>query len=190
MKKLLFLLLGTFLIFTACKKDETVPQNESGAEFQYDGANQSAPFLENGTHVAAARFPASLTGAHKGKNLDYIEFFLLNRPTRCEVVVYDAGSDNQAGKVLYSADITSGVAAPSWNRYILTAPVEITGEDLWIGIKVFHNDRIASVGCDPGPAVNNGDWIFSDSDNEWKTLRERTNRGVNINWNIRGFVER
>jgi hypothetical protein len=51
------------------------------------------------------------------------------------------------------------------------------------------NNEDATIGCDAGPAVANGDWIVSSVDNDWKTYRDFTNATVSINWNIRGQVE-
>jgi len=44
-----------------------------------------------------------------------------------------------------------------------------------------------TVGCDPGPAVPDGDWLYSSADGQWMALSQRFR--VSINWNIRGTVE-
>jgi len=67
----------------------------------------------------------------------------------------------------------------------------LSGNDLWISIEAAHIQTIRSVGCDTGPAVSNGDWIYASAVGEWQTFRDyTTNTGnpVNINWNIRGIV--
>ena len=185
MKKLLFLFLGLSLVFTACKKDD---EEIIDADLHYDTANQSAPFLEAGVHEAAARFTANQTRALQGRNLIEVDYYLLEMPAKVEVRVFGMGTADEPGNLLYTKDVTSTSNGSSWNTHVLDTPVEILGEDLWVCVKVLHNSRINSVGCDVGPANNNGDWTFSDSDNDWKSLRDRTEQNVNINWNIRGKV--
>lgn len=185
MKKAFFLFIGAALLFASCNEDEiTLPD----ADLNYDGPNQSAPFLPAGIHEAAARFPAAQTGQFAGENLVAVDFYIQDLPGRCVLRIYGPGAASEPGNILYQQDVTSGIAANAWNRYNLTSPIPITGEDLWIGILVEHNSRLASIGCDPGPAVENGDWLLPGGRFQWQTLRQYSNNGVNINWNIRGFV--
>ena len=185
MKKVLLLFLSFAFLWTACNEDEiTLPD----PDLNYDGPNQSAPFLPAGTHEAAARFPVAQTGPFAGRNLVAVDFYLQDLPDRCVLRIYGPGNDSEPGNVLYQQDVTSGIAANAWNRYNLTSPIPITGEDLWISLLVQHNSRLASVGCDPGPAAENGDWLLVGGQNAWQTLRQYSNNGININWNIRGFV--
>ena len=183
MKKLSFLFLSFVLVFTACKKDDIAV-----AEFYYDGENQSAPYLDAGTHDMAARFTANSTRKYEGRILEEVEFYILTKPSKVEVRIFGQGTATEPGDMLYSKDVTAEVNASSWNHHKLDTPVVIKGEDLWICIRAVHDDRITSLGCDVGPANDNGDWIKSDSDNQWKSLRERTNQSVNINWNVRGHL--
>lgn len=185
MKKALFILLAIVLFGTGCEEDNpTLPE----PDLNYDGPNQSAPFLPDGTHEAAVRFPASETGLFTGQELTAVDFFLQSVPFQTIVRIYGEGTDSSPGQLLHEQNLSTGVTPNSWNRYNLTTPVPITGEDLWISVLVEHNERLASIGCDPGPAVANGDWLLAESRNNWTTLRQYSNQGIDINWNIRGFV--
>jgi len=169
---------------TSCTEEPVI----TDAELHHDGPAVNAPLLPTGTHEAAARFPASITSAFQGRQLNEVEFFLLNLPTRCEVRVFGANTDTDTGDLLYFQEITNEVSAPAWNTHTLPTPIDITGEDIWICVQVTHNTPMNTIGCDPGPANANGDWLRSDSDNQWITFRERTNQATNINWNIRGHL--
>lgn len=184
MKKLLFLLFVYLFTITACQDEE----NPITADFHYDGENVSAPFLEPGVWEAAARFPSSTTSEFQGKSLEEVEFYILERPDACALHIYGEGTDRLPGNLLYSASLTNGINANSWHIHPLDTPLPITGEDLWITIIVTHNSEMASVGCDDGPANNDGDWTYFSEDGEWFALRTRTGNQVNINWNIRGYV--
>ncbi|MGB0930901.1 MAG: hypothetical protein ACPGVB_09005 [Chitinophagales bacterium] len=184
MNKPIFFLLLCLLSFAACKDEGT----SIDADLHYDGENESAPFLDAGTWEAAARFPMSIMTEFQGRNLEEVEFFILERPDACAIHIYGEGNSDEAGTLLYSEDVSGSVNANSWNRHTLSAPLAINGDDLWISVVVTHNSPIASVGCDEGPAELDGDWTYSHDDGEWRSLNFRSNQQVNINWNIRGYV--
>lgn len=184
MKKVLLFTFSFAFLFLACQKEVSLPD----PDLNYDGPNQSAPFLPAGIHEAAARFTPSQTSAFTGQKLTAVDFFLQNLPTQCIVRIYGPGTNSEPGQLLYEQDISSGVAANSWNHYNLMPAIPLTGEDLWICIVVEHNSNLASIGCDSGPAAENGDWLLADSENQWQSLRQYSKQAININWNIRGFV--
>lgn len=184
MKSNFFLFALCLLLFGACNK------NDDGVSLpdtlNLDGDNQSAPILPAGIYECAARFNAGLTSEYTGRKLEKVSFFMGEIPAACVVKIYDEGTDTEPGNLLYSADVRSGLSTINWNEHVLTDPIEITGKDLWISIRVAHNGDLQSVGCDAGPAVTDGDWLFQTSDNDWRTLRQRL--PININWNIRGHI--
>ena len=47
-------------------------------------------------------------------------------------------------------------------------------------------ELIQAMGCDAGPSISGGDWMWQESDGEWQTFRERSTD--NINWNIRASM--
>lgn len=185
MKKLLFLFLSLAIILPSCKDDDDVINDNV---LQYDGANQSAPIFEVGVSEPAVYFPSSYLQSFIGKKINELEFFVGDIPAEMVLRISQEDGDNQPGLTMFEEDITGlNIQSTSWNLWQLDNPIEIRGDKgLWLSISVKHNNSDErSIGCDTGPAVNNGDWIFSDSDNEWKTLRNRTNNAVDINWNIR-----
>ena len=182
----LILSLFSLLLFAACNNDD---EGVSLANtLHHDGVNQSSPVLPAGTYEAGARFTMSKSEEYIGRNLETVRFFMGELPAQCEVRIYDEGDNDSPGSLIYAQDVTNDLSSLSWNVHQLSTPVEITGDDLWICIRFVHTSSLRSIGCDTGPAVVDGDWLFEDADNLWLPLRERTN--ININWNIRGVVER
>ncbi len=181
-KTLYFLCLLT--CFIACKKDEELYED---ANLHYDGANQTAPVFNVGTYEALARFTVGQTTDLQGQSLEEIAFYILNEPTTCQVVIYGQGTAEEPGDLIYSRDIND-IDTQDWNYHTLDNSIEINEEDLWIGVRLYHESDIASIGCDSGPANINGDWLWADGDNEWTQYRVRTDGSVNVNWNIRGIV--
>ncbi len=182
MKKLTFLLAIGMILSIGCKKD-----NEENFAFSYDGPNLTGPILEVGYHEAAARFTSNETNAYSGKQLTSVSFFMGVVPQKVEVIIYAEGNDDAPGAELYRANVTTGIQVPEWNEHTLSTPIDIDGNDLWISIGLTHDQQSQSIGCDAGPNVANGDWLFKASDNLWSPFGVRI-PGESVNWNIRGKV--
>jgi len=183
MKKLYIIALA--LLAFSCSDDGG---EANDFQLSYDAANDNAPVLLAGVHTAAARFTPAQTNSLDGQFLERIDFYLQEYPDQCTVLVFDEGTNNSPGALLYSADVTFVTENFDWNTHILTTPIQITGDDIWLAIEVEHVDDYPSIGCDPGPANSNGDWMYSSSDSQWRTFRDRTGNAASINWNIRGYV--
>ncbi len=189
MKPITYLFLIFTLFVTACGSDDEQINQLTSADLQYDDDNFSAPILPSGTHIAAARFTPTQLGQYVGQNLTEVLFYLQEVPASCILTIREEGTDSSPGTTLYTADISSSVGPNGWNQHTITLPIPISESDLWICIEVVHQGDTRSVGCDPGPAQANGDWLLSDTSlNDWETLRNYTDQEVNINWNIRGRV--
>ncbi len=189
MKNAFLILLAFSLVFVSCQKDdEDTPQEVNDYQFSYDGDAADAPALAAGSYDLGARFPGSVTDNFEGKQLEEVSFYILSVPNKCELLIFGQGTDTEPGGLLYSANLTSSIDGETWNKHLLTSPVDIGTEDIWICVRVEHGSTMGSLGCDTGPANPNGDWMFLASSNEWTSLRTFSNNEVNINWNIRGKV--
>ena len=181
MKKFnLLLFFCVALLLAACNKDK------DGITLSYDGENASGPLLAAGTHEAGVRFISTDMKPHIGKKLTEVMFFMgPQAPASCTVKIYGEGSADIPGDLLYSQDVTNNLDGTDWNEHTLSTPIVISEQDYWISIALEHTVDQQSIGCDSGPAKNNGDWLYS-IDNEWRTYRDRTSESVN--WNIRALV--
>ena len=190
MKKILFLALALAFVSVGCNKDD-----DETFVLKHEGDNNSAPLLDGDVYVAAARFNSNITNAYSGAQMESIDFYLLDLPSTCAIIIYGEGTASTPGPVLYSStELSNEISGSSWNTHVLSSPIDILGDDLWIGVEVSHIQSIRTVGCDNGPAIANGDWIHSASNNEWETLRSFTSdpnpeNEVSINWNIRGNLK-
>jgi hypothetical protein len=177
------------MLATACKSSTTAtnipPQRR---ELHYDSANANSPNLPGATYQAAARFPAAQTAALAGGALIEVEFYISSLPTNATLKVYDEGTSASPGTLLYAAPVAASLTPPSWTTHVLTAPVVVSGGDLWIAIEFTHPLAQRVIGCDSGPAVPDGDWLYSSSDGMWIPFSQRF--AVSVNWNIRGIVEK
>jgi len=183
MKKFLLFFLSIALFATACKDDD----DDTASRLNLDGANQASPLLDVASWQAGARFTGAETSEFTGLRLTQVEYYFVNVPAGSDLIIYGPGVNNRPGDVLYSASIGSSLRSSSWNTHRLSTPIDITGEELWITVGLVHDAPFQSIGCDAGPAQEGGDWLFSSTDGEWRTYRDRT--GESVNWNIRGIVE-
>jgi hypothetical protein len=153
----------------------------------YDSGNLSAPSLAAGTYEAGARFTSTQIGTMAGRKLIEVRYFIFTPAEVCSVKVYGPSSASEPGAALYAADVTNDAQGNQWNTHTLAQPVTLASTDLWICVEFSNSVGQPTVGCDPGPAVQDGDWLHSSADGEWKPLSQRF--GISINWNIRGIVE-
>lgn len=184
---------GLLIWLQACNTDGLTPGPVVEAPFiqlNLDGDNLDAPLLAGGTYEAGVRFvPGALADAEGGL-IRTVQFYLTERPNTCAVRLYKGtNTDGQPDELLYNAVVSSEISAGRWNEHALSEDITVSDDDLWVVIRFSTNNAQQSLGCDPGPAVNNGDWLYSGQDDQWRTLRDRSGNGVNINWNIRAVVE-
>ena len=71
-----------------------------------------------------------------------------------------------------------------WNTHTLTQAITLKNEDIWLSIEFKFPGSRRTVGCDPGPALPDGDWLFNSMDGQWTPFNKRTG-GASINWTIR-----
>lgn len=190
------LLLSIPLLFaTACEKEETTVVQVPGGPsvdppysmLHYDASNMDAPLLGAGTFEGAARFDDSQINAFVGADITKVWYYLKNLPQSCELRIYQADAGSSApDSLLYSADVSGDMEAGRWNDHTLASPLEIPDRDIWISIRFVHSSDTRSLGCDPGPAVDNGDKMWTAAGGQWITLRQYN--GTNINWNIRTVI--
>lgn len=164
--------------------DEMMPQAGGPILLHYDGPHDASPLLAGGTtYEAAARFPSSGISSLAGAKLTAVQFYIQSVPDSCRVKIYDAGTAGTPGALLYEQDVTTAVAGASWNTHALTSDVTLSGDDLWISIEFRDTSTQPTIGCDPGPAVPDGNWLYRSSTLTWNPFT------VSINWNVRGVVE-
>lgn len=185
MNKFLVLILGITLLATACQKDD----DTFGDVLKYDGVNDDAPVLIEGTYEAAVRFGSSTMSNYTGRLLEEIEFYIHDDlPNECIVKIYKGGSTSP-GSVVYEADVTANISTRLFNSHVLTDPLTIENDSYWFSIYLKHDTTKKSIGCDAGPADSNGDWFYDSTLNEWNTFRDLNSGNIDINWNIRGHLK-
>jgi uncharacterized protein (TIGR02145 family) len=160
------------------------PYQTDEATIRYDNnVNFDAiGLVYGGTFEVASLFPAVTMAQYAGLKLSKLEFYIKDLPNQCVIKIYGPGSGTTPGSLLYSeAVIAVGL---SWNIINLSIPVDITGQDLWIGYEVTHDENTYPAGHDPGPAVAGfGDMIYIEG--TWAPL---SSYELNYNWNLAGYL--
>lgn len=152
-------------------------------ELNYDGPNNSAVGkTAGGEFYVAARFPASLVNIFEGSNIQSVDVFIEQLPIRTALKIWGAGTTTTTGPLLYSQSFTP--TASSWNTIVLTTPLALTGEDIWIGYSIENAPQVYVAGIDGQPTNPDGNWISADAV-LWEHMSQY---GVGGNWNIRASV--
>lgn len=150
----------------------------------YYGGNQAdAPTLDAGNYEAAARFTPVKIGTLVGKTIKEIRYFILLKPDSIKVKLYGPLNETAPGNLLYSADVTGAAETSKWNTHTLTQAITLKNEDIWLSIEFKLSGSRKTIGCDPGPAIIDGDWLYNAMDSKWTPFNKRT--GTSINWTIR-----
>jgi len=160
------------------------PYQTDEATIRYDnGVNFDAIGLTSGgTLEVASFFPAATMAQYAGLKLTKLEFYLKDLPNQCIIKIYGPGTGTTPGALLYSEAITA--PGLSWNIIDLSIPVDISGQDLWIGYEVTHDENTYPAGHDPGPAdAGFDDMIFIEG--TWAPL---SSYDLNYNWNLAGYL--
>ncbi len=189
MNKFFFLCLimaSTFIL--SCENRNLNPGPEVEAPLvalNYDQDNRDAPAFDGSTYEGAVLFPEDVISAFEGDDLVSIQYFIQDKPESLNLRIYRNSDSGSPEELIYSAALTSSTTANAWNEHQLTSPIRIGREDLWIAIEFFHLERLQVLGCDLGPAEENGDWILIDG--EWRVLSQIA-PDTDINWNIRAVI--
>jgi len=187
---LFFLMVSVLSV--SCKKDDA--PEDGTVVLRYDGDNDNAPELPGQqTFESAVRFPATQIANYIGDELIEIDFYIDRIPASCELFVRTSNGGSEPTTVLYSSgNIVSTLNSETFNTHVLSTPLVLEAVDIWLGVRYIQNGNQRTVGCDTGPAVTNGDWLYDSADQEWTPLVVRTDflpNPIDINWNIRGVVE-
>lgn len=176
MKLLHLIVLAFSVMLLSCGDDE-----ESLSIINLDGDNANAPLLEVGLNEASVQFSASVLSDFVDREIKSVRFYLYDVPDQTSVFIYD-GNGTQPGGVIYSADFSSSASANGWNIHVLPTPIPIDGSELWVSVKMDDTESIQAIGCDAGPAVSGGDWLFEGSTGSWTPLEilllQRVSTGI------------
>lgn len=183
MTRILLLALMWAVILISCG-DETGLEGDN--ILNYDGENATAPALPPGAYNVSIRFTSTLLRNVEGRTIDAVSYYLYERPTSASIAISYDDSPRVPSDPVYTQDITAQMQTNSWNTITLNTPFEITGQPIWIGIRMNLNDPEQTIGCDAGPGNPNGDWLYDAADMEWLRFEERV--GESINWNIRAVL--
>lgn len=162
----------------------TAPLRTNTFPIHYDGANANAIGLTaGGTFHVLARYTAEMLDVFEGSTIQSIDAYIAAATTATEIRIYDAGTTTAPGALLFSQEFTPNIA--SWNNIVLNTPLELSGNDIWVGLVLTHAPSTWVMGVDAGPANPNGDYL-SDNGTTWTRLSDY---GFNANWNVRANID-
>ncbi|MGC8866578.1 MAG: T9SS type A sorting domain-containing protein, partial [Bacteroidales bacterium] len=166
------------------------PVSDATAVLHYDGDNNSAIGWSSApvTVTVAAMFPNSMTLPYAGMHITSVDVYINNLNTtgsnQMKIKIYGMGTTYEPGPLLYEQNFTP--AGSSWEHVVLTTPVLVTGQDLWVGYQFTQNETgIYIPGCDAGPNHPYGDFLSTGVG--WSHLSNNPN--LPYNWNIRANLE-
>lgn len=191
----LFLIVSALLILVACTPDEQIietPELEAPLFFlSYDGENETAPVLPaGGFFEAAQRLTPDQWAAPGEAQVVQVYFYLLELPETASIRLYRGSNGDAPDSLVLDQALNTRLLVPeSWNVIELDRAIALDNQDLWLAMRFSHAEEARSLGCDPGPAHPEGNWLYDSFDSQWTPLSQRTSGAISINWNLRAVVE-
>ncbi|MDX2287185.1 MAG: hypothetical protein NW241_23680 [Bacteroidia bacterium] len=180
------------LSLAACKPDPVTPEPRVDPPLvllSYDASNQSAPLLPGGSYEGAIRLSALRLSPFAGGTLQDVYVYIQDLPASATLKIYRGAVAGTPGELVYSEPVFEELTANSWNQHVLKRTVVLEDNtEYWIAFSFAHSRPQSVLGCDPGPASVDGDWMFDGADGQWRPLVLRTSGQIDINWNIRAVV--
>ena len=161
--------------------NQNKPAPNDDIVLHYDGENHSAIGWAYSFDVeVAAMFPASITGPYAGMQIASVDVYIHDVGENFYLRIYGMSTNCEPGELLVEQAFTP--QGESWENIVLDEPLNITGEDIWVGY-VFTQFPLSLFvpGVDEGPNDPNGDWIKIGP--AWTHLS--ANPDLPYNWNIR-----
>ncbi len=149
----------------------------------YDGPNSnSVGLVSGGTFYVAARFPSSLVAMLAGSSIHSVDVYIGPAPVSATLMIWGQGTTTTPGDILYQRLFNA--VEDSWNTVLLNNPQLLSGDDIWVGLKIQNDPGVYPAGCDGGPSNMEGNWISNDGI-VWEHISQY---GIAGNWNIRASV--
>jgi hypothetical protein len=131
----------------------------------------------------AHMFDAADLAAHQGGIIAQIKFVPAHEACVYTVKVWTGGTAIAPGTLVYSA-VHENFTINEWNLHVLTTPVAIPADRLWIGFHV-NTQGGYPAGCDDGPVVEGKGNMMNFGG--WTTLTQIAPT-LTYNWSIQGFA--
>ncbi|MBP7117634.1 MAG: choice-of-anchor D domain-containing protein, partial [Candidatus Cloacimonetes bacterium] len=141
------------------------------------GTNAAAQF------DVAHMYDATDLAEYQGGALAQVKFVPVYDNCVYTVKVWTGGTATAPGTLVYSG-VQSNFTVNDWNLHVLSTPVPIPADRLWIGYGV-NTQGGYPAGCDDGPAVEGKGNLMNFGG--WTTLTQ-VNAELVYNWSIQGFV--
>lgn len=152
---------------------------------KYDKGQFTAIGLSSGSAITyATYYPGEMLAHLNGMQIVSVDVYIQDVATTSAIVVYGQKNQNEQGETILEQPFTP--VPESWNTIVLSRPVDITDQDLWIGAKFTGiSEGTYQVGTDEGPAVIGFGDIVNVGGSKWWSLADL---GMSSNLNIRANV--
>jgi len=152
---------------------------------RYDNGQYDAIGIENSeSSIYAHLYPGNMLAALDGMTLTSVDVYISNVPDNSSIVIYGPGTQTKCGKLICEQSFQA--KADSWNHIVLSTPVPVSGNDLWVGVKMsgFSGSKY-HIGIDHGPALRGFGDIVNIGGETWWSMADL---GLDYNYCIRANV--
>jgi hypothetical protein len=170
----------------SCKKSDVINNpkiKDPLISLNYDGDYFDGPSLFAGNYKAAVMFDAGKMSSYVNGEIAEMWYYIIQKPYTFKISIYESNGSGEPDSLIFRKSVLGTLVENSWNQYIFDKPIKITGKEIWAVLEFQTSAEQKIFGCDAGPALNNADILWDETDSLWNTYRQRT--GESVNWNIR-----
>jgi len=152
---------------------------------RYDNGQYDAIGIENSESSTYAHlYPGNMLASLEGMAITSVDVYISNVPDNNSIVIYGPGTQTKCGELICEQSFQA--KADSWNHIVLSTPVPVSGDDLWVGVKMsgFSGSQY-HIGIDHGPALRGLGDIVNIGGETWWSMADL---GLDYNYCIRANV--
>jgi len=152
---------------------------------RYDNGQYDAIGIENSESSTYAHlYPGNMLAALEGMTLTSVDVYISSVADNNSIVIYGPGTQTKCGELICEQSFQA--KEDSWNHIVLSKPVTVSGNDLWVGVKMsgFSGSQY-HIGIDHGPALRGFGDIVNIGGEIWWSMADL---GLDYNYCIRANV--
>lgn len=142
--------------------DITIDKAMRDGVMNYDGDNANSIGWGSSFDVfVATRFMPDLVSQFVGQEITSVDIYIGALPTDGEIVVYvwDKGGFAMPGGTTILGQETFAVTADSWNTIALTTPIQLDGDEIWVGYEFTTIASTYTLGVDGESIISGTNYI-------------------------------
>lgn len=177
-----------FVLKNSLRAYEPTKDEQTTFTLHFDKGAQTA-FSSGGntTFTGTQYYPAKMLKDVEGLKITSADVFFYDAPKKASIVMYKGINQSTTEEKPFFTQEINSVSSLAWNHIVFDKPIEIKGEDTWLGVKMEDlEDGKFFLGIDKGPSLIGYGAMVSVGKGKWVPFTEL---GLDANYCMRFNLE-